>query len=169
MSSTCAQLVDLLLRHGQAQLHLGLGQRDPQPAPQAVSRIVRKEAQHRRGGVAPAQRALIGCVRVGHKGHTSCLFSPGFAAEAVHSFFHYNSAKQGCQRMFRLNLPARPEENPNIPQSFALCVRIFNLQSAGGYATMALQGFLCACRAQPLRENVHPGPFFRDPALSIWF
>ena len=25
---------------------------------------------------------------------------------------------------------------------------------------MALQGFLCARRAQPLRENVHPGPFF---------
>ena len=61
-----AELLDLFAGDGQAQLHLGLGQRDPKPAPGAVARVVGKEFQHRRGGVSSLQRALIRRIRVGH-------------------------------------------------------------------------------------------------------
>ena len=52
-------LIDLCLGDVQPQLFLGLGQRDPQPAPCGKFMIGRKEEKHFPAGIAAAQRRFI--------------------------------------------------------------------------------------------------------------
>lgn len=52
---------------GQAQLHLGLGQRHPQLSPRGVAGVVGKQLQHRGRRIASLQGALVGSIGIGHK------------------------------------------------------------------------------------------------------